>query len=87
MLSTAASFKPSLEEVMDDQPFAVPAGMLSVQVAPESADVQKFPGQIVAASFVPSLEEVMTFQRFALPTDVSSVQVAPESADVQMFSP
>jgi hypothetical protein len=42
--STAASFKPSLEEVMDDQFFAVPAGMLSVQVAPESADVQIFPG-------------------------------------------
>ena len=59
MLSTAASFKPSLEEVMDDQGFAVPAGMLSVQVAPESADVQIFPGYTVATSFVPSLEEAI----------------------------
>jgi hypothetical protein len=87
MLSTAASFKPSLEEVIDVQRFMVPAGMLSVQVAPESADVHMLPLKTPAPSFVPSLEEVMRIQYFALPTDVSSVQVAPESADVQMFSP
>ena len=59
MLSTAASFKPSLEEVIDVQRFMVPAGMLSVQVAPESADVHMLPLKTPAPSCVPSLEEAI----------------------------
>ena len=72
---------------MPRQSFVLPTDVSSVQVAPESADVQMFPLSTTAASFVPSLEEVMPNQDFVLPTDVSSVQVAPESADVQMFPP
>jgi hypothetical protein len=40
----AASFVPSLEEVMNLQYFLIPTDVSSVQVAPESADVQMFPG-------------------------------------------
>jgi hypothetical protein len=40
--TTATSFVPSLEEVMRIQYFALPTDVSSVQVAPESADVQMF---------------------------------------------
>ena len=80
---------PSLEDVMPRHSFVLPTEVSSVQVAPESVEVQMFPSRCfpptVAASFVPSLEDVMLFHRFVLPTEVSSVQVAPESVEVQMF--
>ena len=74
--ATAASLVPSLEEVMPCQSFVLPTEVSSVQVAPESVEVQMFPTRTVAASLVPSLEEVMPCQSFVLPTEVSSVQVA-----------
>jgi hypothetical protein len=61
--------------------------MTSVQVAPESVEVQMFPSKTMAASLVPSLEDVMQNQYFVLPTEVSSVQVAQELVEVQMFPP
>ena len=83
--STAASLVPSLEDVMPLQAIVLPTYVPSVQVAPESVEVQMFPLLTVAASLVPSLEDAMPLQFFVLPTDVSSVQVAPESVEVQMF--
>ena len=74
---------PSLEDVMKYQ-YCTWGTVCSVQVAPESVDVQIFPLNTVRASFDPSLEDVM---QFVLPTDVFSVQVAPESAEVQIFVP
>ena len=65
--------------------FVLPTEVSSIQVAPESVEVQMFPPKTVAASLVPSLEDVMSYQSFVLPTEVSSVQVAPESVEVQMF--
>jgi len=56
--------------------FVLPTEVSSVQVAPESAEVQMFPPSATAASLVPSLEEVMLCQSFVLPTEVRSVQVA-----------
>ena len=78
---------PSLEDVKLVHHFVLPTEVSSVQVAPESVEVQIFPSYIIAASLVPSLEDVMACQFFVLPTDVSSVQVAPESVEVQMFPP
>ena len=74
---------PSLEDVIPLQ--RKTAGVFSVQVAPESVEVQIPPPSSVAASLDPSLEDVMLTQLFVLPTDVSSVQVAPELAEVQIF--
>jgi hypothetical protein len=76
---------PSLEDVILSHSFVLPTEVSSVQVAPESVEVQMFPPSTTAVSFVPSLEEVMLPQYFVLPTEVSSVQVAPESVEVQMF--
>jgi hypothetical protein len=77
---------PSLEDVMLRKFPKFPKGLLrSVQVAPESIEVQAFPPSTTAASLVPSLEEAMPHQRFALPSGLRSVQVAPESIEVQMF--
>ena len=67
---------PSLEEVIPFQDFVLPTEVSSVQVAPESVEVQMFPGETAAASLVPSLEDVICCQDFVLPTEVSSVQVA-----------
>ena len=61
---------------MPCQPFVLPTEVSSVQVAPESVEVQMFPSKTVAASLVPSLEEVMPIHSFVFPTEVSSVQVA-----------
>ena len=85
-LWTAASLVPSLEEVMLLQSFALPIEVSSVQVAPESAEVQIEPlkEELTAASLAPSLEEVTPHQYFVLPTEVSLVQVSPESVEVQM---
>ena len=62
--TVAASLVPSLEEVMQYQVFVTPtpAGSRSVQVAPESLEVQMFPTYSTAASLVPSLEEVIQCQ-------------------------
>ena len=77
--SAAASFVPLLDEVMQLQVLALPTEVRSVQVAPESAEVQMFPAllqsPLTAASFVPSLDDVMLCHFFVLPTEVSSVQV------------
>ena len=74
---TAASFVPSLDEVMDFQAFVLPGeAVFSVHVAPESVEVQMFPFRTTAASLVPSLEEVMEYQFFPLPGEaVFSVHV------------
>merc|ERR1719183_1323032 len=84
--ATAASLVPSLEEVMSTHWFVAPTDVSSVQVAPESVEVQMFSPLATAASLVPSLEEVMPYQSFVA-VDVISVQVAPESLEVQMFPP
>jgi len=41
--SMAASLVPSLEDVMPLQDFVLPTDVTSVQVAPESVEVQMFP--------------------------------------------
>jgi len=64
--------------------------VLSVQVPPESVDVQILPPVPeklldAAASFVPSLlEAIASHMSFPLPTGLS-VHVPPESVDVQML--
>ena len=83
---------PSLEDVMPRHSFVLPTEVSSIQVAPESVEVQMFPPPSyrppeTTASLVPSLEDVMLPQCFVLPTEVSSIQVAPESVEVQMFPP
>ena len=85
-LLTAASFVPSLEEVMLCQISSMPSTEVSsVQSVPEFVEVQIFPPQTTAASLVPSLEEVMLYQALWLPTEVTSVQVVPELVEVQIF--
>ena len=64
LLMTAASFLPSLEEAMPCHLCALPPGLRSVQVAPESVEVQMFSLLTVAASLVPSLEEAMSYHLF-----------------------
>ena len=81
--TTAASLVPSLDEVMDLQPFVPPTEVSSVHVAPESVEVQMFPPLTTVASLVPSLDEVMDRQFFALPGKTYSVHVAPESVEVR----
>ena len=86
--TTAASLVPSLDEVMDLQPFVPPTEVSSVHVVPESVEVQMFPPLATAASLVPSLDEVMDSQfLYPNPMKVFSVHVAPESVEVQMFPP
>ena len=79
---------PSLEDVMPLQSLPVEViEVTSVQLAPESMEVQMFPelpAYSNAASLVPSLEDVMSVHHFVLPTEV---QVPPESVEVQMFPP
>ena len=65
MEEAVASCVPSLEEVMLDQEFPVPAEC-SVQVVPESLEVHIFPCCTTAASCVPSLDDAMLTQRFVL---------------------
>ena len=60
-------------------------GLTSVQVSPESVDVQMFPLVTTAANLVPSLDDVMSYQYCGLSDGLTSVQVSPESVDVQMF--
>ena len=80
--TTAASLVPSLDEVMDLQPFVPPTEVSSVHVVPESVEVQMFPPLTTAASLVPSLDEVMEYQYWPFPP---RVHVAPESVEVQMY--
>jgi hypothetical protein len=80
----AASFVPSLEEVMLHQDSIDPAEC-SVQVVPESLEVQIFPCCTTAASCVPSLDDAMLTQRFLLVIEVISSQVVPELLEVQIF--
>ena len=61
---------------MEYQSLPLPTLLSSVQVAPESEDVQMFPPSITAATLVPSEEDVMEDQALLLPTLLSSVQVA-----------
>ena len=73
---TAASLVPSLDEVMSFHSFVLPGeAVFSVQVAPESVEVQMFPPSTTAASLVPSLDEVMPRQALELPTEVSTVHM------------
>ena len=74
---------------MPYQLFVPPTEVFSVQVAPESVEVQMFPLGTTRASLVPSLEDVMVRQYippkgFAM---LSSDQLAPESVEVQMLPP
>jgi phage shock protein PspC (stress-responsive transcriptional regulator) len=57
----AASLVPSEDEVMEYQLLVAPV-VRSVQVAPESVEVQMFPLYTIAASLVPSEDEVMEVQ-------------------------
>jgi len=94
-LMTAASFLPSDDEAIEIQLLPVPVDVSSVQVTPESVDVQMLPpvvaggfeegGAATAASFVPSDDEAIDLQFLTDPVDVFSVQVTPESFDVQML--
>ena len=81
----AASFVPPDDEVILPHSWVVPTDVSSVQVAPESVDVQMLPSLTAAASCMPSADEVIERQSLPAPVDVFSVQVAPESADVQML--
>jgi hypothetical protein len=82
LLTTTASLVLSLDDVMPCQFCVLSVGFTSVQVSPESVDVQMFPAGTVAASLVPSLDDVMPCQYWKLALDV---HVSPESVDVQMF--
>ena len=53
---------PLLDEVMLLHRFVLPPTMCSIQLRPESSDVQMFSPYTTAASLVPSLEEVMCSQ-------------------------
>ena len=84
-LSTAASFVPSLLEVI---PLQYRSGNLclplhSVHDCPESVDVQMPPRLTTAASFVPSLLDVIAVHSSMPPNDLN-VHDCPESQDVQM---
>jgi len=57
----------------------------SVQVLPESVEIQMFHPE-AAASLVPSDDEVIACQDWVLPTLLSSTQVLPESVEIQMFA-
>ena len=79
--TTAASFVPSLLDVIDLQLLA-PAPVWAVQVTPESREVQMDPPfPTTAASFVPSLLDVSDDQ-LRSPVLVCSIQVTPESVEV-----
>ena len=84
--AVATNFVPSLEAAILVHS-KLPTGVTSVQMTPESVELQMLPtpSKLTAASLVPSLEDAMLYQYFVLPTEESSVQVAPESVEVQMF--
>ena len=75
-LTTAASFVPSEEKVME---FQVLLLSRAVHVTPLSVEVYIWPPYTTAASFVPSEEEVMKCQLLLLPR---AVHVAPLSVEV-----
>ena len=85
--TTAASFVPSSDEVMECQSCVGPTEVSSIQVAPESDESQMLPPFTTAASFVPSSDEVMERQDCVAPTEVSSIQVAPEFDESKMLPP
>jgi hypothetical protein len=72
--STAASLVPSSEEVMLFHscvlPTYLPMPVLSIQVSPESVDVQMFAFSTTAASLVPSLDEAMLVQLSIIATSI-----------------
>ena len=69
-LATAASFLPSLDDAICVQPCVLPTDVSSVQVSPESVDVQMVPSQTVAASLVPSFDDVINVHVCVLALDV-----------------
>ena len=60
-LTTAASFIPSLLDVILVQAFVPPVNVFSTQFTPESVLVQILPLRTTAASFVPSLLDVILY--------------------------
>ena len=74
-IDTGASLVPSPDDVMACRLTSV--DLISVHVAPESADVHMFSSLTQTASLVPSGCDYIPF--FVLPMDVTSVHVAPES--------
>ena len=92
MLSaTTASFDPSADDAMDLKFRDVPTPVLSVQVAPESIEVQIWPKSTTAASLLPSSEEVIDLQDLIVDIPVvpplRCTQLVPESAEVQISPP
>jgi len=87
--TTAGSFVPSADEVIDIHSFflMIP-NVFSVQVSPESVDVQMFPITTTAASFVPSADEVIEDKSLGVIRNLWLLnfdQVVPELVDVQMY--
>jgi len=72
----ADSFVPSDDEVISRQSPTIPVCRFSVQVAPESVDVQMLPPETTAASFVPSDDEAIEDQYMGLVNWEFSVQAA-----------
>ena len=86
-LSTAASFSPSLVEVIPRHRFVLPTEVSSVQVTPESEEVQTFPLSTTAAILVQSLEQMM-LSHDCSPGELTvliAAQLAPESTEAQIF--
>ena len=83
----ATNFSPSAEEATHLHCFLAPVEVFSVQVPPESVDVQILPFQAQATNFSPFAEDATDLQSFLAPTESSSIQVTPESVDVQMLPP
>ena len=81
-LTTAASFVPSLEDVIPNQSRCPPPMTCSIHVTPESVEVKMFPPLTTAATIFPSLEEVI-LQKFWVPAPVCALQLPPESEEVQ----
>ena len=56
-------------------------GLTSVQVSPESVDVQMFPLVTTAANLVPSLDDVMSYQYCVLALDVHPLEALTEASE------
>ena len=87
--ATAASFVPSLLELILCQLLFFGVPVHSVHDRPESVDVQMPPLSTTAASFTPSLHDVIScqFSNVAVLRTDLSVHDRPESQDVQMLPP
>jgi len=88
LAAQAAILVPSEDEVIARQFWVLPTLLSSVQVLPESVEIQMFPPSATAAILVPSDDEVIARQAWEvrfLPMLVSSVQVLPESLEIQKF--